>query len=1426
MASSKPAVTDPIVIGRNVVVPADTWQGLIDEVDLFNRALSPAEIQAIYNAGSAGKCVPPPPQARALAHWKFNETAGTTAHDSVGTYDGTLSATGAGFVPSGVSGGALSLSKANNGFVNMGDVLGLANTDFSIIAWIKMAAGDTADSSTFLSKHAAYTRNGYILNVNKTGGLLLDNKASFIEGGSGVGQITTAETPISTTSVNDGNWHQIVAVYQTGGSKLIYVDGAPAEDSKLSQPFNQNAVALLIGGANFNGVPTGEFNGLVDEVQIYNYALVNSDVDFLFHNPGQEIAPHDLPTGDWRLNTFASTGGAITRSPDLAKYTNGSVVTVTAIANPGFVFAGWSGDANGTNNPITVMMTNNKTVTASFNEISTAKALAHWKFDETNGSVAHDSAGSYNGTLSVTGANFVSGGVSGGALSLSKTNNGFVNMGNVLGLGNTDFSFVAWIKMAAGDTTDNYTVLSKHAAYTRNGYIVHVNKAGGLLLDNKASFYEGGTGVAPLTIEETPISTTSVNDGDWHQIVAVYQAGGTKSIYVDGAPAEDTKLSQPFNQNTVAFLIGGVNFEGTPTGLFNGLIDDVQIYNYDLSNRDPGQEIAPHDLPPGDWRLNTIASTGGTITRSPDLGKYTNGATVTVTAIPSPGFVFTGWSGDVTGTNNPITVTMTNNKTVTASFNEIPVAKALAHWKFDETNGSVAHDSAGTFDGALSPAGASFVPGGISRNAIRLSKATNGFVNMGDVLRLDNGDFTVMAWIKLNAGDTAEGAIVGKQITGFANGYILVANGAGGYSQPNKAWFYESDQPGQEVTSSTSINDGNWHQIVGVCEASGNKYIYVDGAPAEASKASRPMIANEGKLLIGGLDFGGTPGSLFTGLIDEVQIYNYALSSSEIDFLFQNPSQEIPPHQLAPGQWRLTTVAGVGGTTSQDPDLATYTNGAVVTVTAIPNSGFVFTGWSGDVTGTNNPITITMTGNKTVTASFREIPARVLAVVNPPDRQEGLRVDVPVQLISHGDVGGMSFVLHYDAAYLGDPQLTWSSVVGSALDQVNYDVAGQVQATFALPATAVPEGTQAVATVSFRARSVPSTLSTDLPLEVLDVSSPAGNPIVSGTAAVGGSARILLRRVIGDNNANDRYDVGDATIMQRLLTGLMPKRSWDVSENDVNQNANLDSGDVIRVLRAVVGLDPQPQVQSMGGTAGRIAKMGPSKAGPSSNASPGIAVLSPDGLRGQPGDLVTIQVRLQDLATSVDGVSFILDYPTNALRLVNSQSTQTGAMVPAGAVTLWNVQPAQNNYALQTGRVSVAMSSATVWPTNSGVLAQFTFQVQPGQSSQYCWPIQLSGLEVTSDGYDIRQLPATQMCFIGRDPLPANLSANSSGLSVDGFKVTLSGDAGLSYTLEVSTDLLHWTPLSTLSNSSGGLNFVDPEATNSGYRFYRAKQQY
>ncbi|WP_410962861.1 LamG-like jellyroll fold domain-containing protein, partial [Salmonella sp. SAL4446] len=49
-----------LAIGRqgNAVTAGDYWRGLIDELSLYNRALTAAEIQSIYQAGSDGKVLP------------------------------------------------------------------------------------------------------------------------------------------------------------------------------------------------------------------------------------------------------------------------------------------------------------------------------------------------------------------------------------------------------------------------------------------------------------------------------------------------------------------------------------------------------------------------------------------------------------------------------------------------------------------------------------------------------------------------------------------------------------------------------------------------------------------------------------------------------------------------------------------------------------------------------------------------------------------------------------------------------------------------------------------------------------------------------------------------------------------------------------------------------------------------------------------------------------------------------------------------------------------------------------------------------------------------------------------------------------------------------------------------------------------------
>jgi uncharacterized repeat protein (TIGR02543 family) len=61
-------------------------------------------------------------------------------------------------------------------------------------------------------------------------------------------------------------------------------------------------------------------------------------------------------------------------------------------------------------------------------------------------------------------------------------------------------------------------------------------------------------------------------------------------------------------------------------------------------------------------------SAGGTIAKSPDQPSYAPGAIVTLSAVPSTGYTFTSWSGGTTGTVSPVDVTMTTDKTVTATF--------------------------------------------------------------------------------------------------------------------------------------------------------------------------------------------------------------------------------------------------------------------------------------------------------------------------------------------------------------------------------------------------------------------------------------------------------------------------------------------------------------------------------------------------------------------------------------------------------------------------------------------------------------------------------------------------------------------------------------------------------------------------------------
>ena len=91
------------------------------------------------------------------------------------------------------------------------------------------------------------------------------------------------------------------------------------------------------------------------------------------------------------------------------------------------------------------------------------------------------------------------------------------------------------------------------------------------------------------------------------------------------------------------------------------------------------------------------------------------------------------------------------------------------------------------------------------------------------------------------------------------------------------------------------------------------------------------------------------------------------------DFILVNE-----PNIGVPGtpQYTLDITAGSGG--SVTPTSGTYNSGIQVSVTATPNSGYTFSGWSNG--STVNPLSITMTSNTSITANFALIPVYTLTV--------------------------------------------------------------------------------------------------------------------------------------------------------------------------------------------------------------------------------------------------------------------------------------------------------------------------------------------------------------------------------------------------------------------------------------------------------------
>jgi uncharacterized repeat protein (TIGR02543 family) len=155
-------------------------------------------------------------------------------------------------------------------------------------------------------------------------------------------------------------------------------------------------------------------------------------------------------------------------------------------------------------------------------------------------------------------------------------------------------------------------------------------------------------------------------------VFAMSEAAGAGAIYMKSSDLDSigfaSGLGTPFIQSATDTVISNPTSTkqclNSATGLLV-LASDQKTRYYFHNYLDLSGGAASFML-----TVNTTGS--GSVTLNPSGGVYNAGANVTLTATPDSGYQFSGWSGDLTGSTNPTTVTMDANKNVTAIFEALP----------------------------------------------------------------------------------------------------------------------------------------------------------------------------------------------------------------------------------------------------------------------------------------------------------------------------------------------------------------------------------------------------------------------------------------------------------------------------------------------------------------------------------------------------------------------------------------------------------------------------------------------------------------------------------------------------------------------------------------------------------------------------------
>jgi cyclophilin family peptidyl-prolyl cis-trans isomerase/formylglycine-generating enzyme required for sulfatase activity len=1091
------------------------------------------------------------------------------------------------------------------------------------------------------------------------------------------------------------------------------------------------AASVLTGGsANVAGSFAFAVPGTVPAVGNSTHGVVFSPVDagnYTVAAGNVTVRVNALPS--FSLNTTSTPGGNVTASA-AGPHKQGSTVTLTAVPDSGFVFVRWAGNATGTVNPLSLTVGGNLSVVAIFSQAEPADTNVQ---EFTGGSLLGvGPSGSVAG-----GANGVAATPDGGMVSVGDFTGTFQALGqnHTAGVNNRSFA----IKHSANGTIQWAVSTGASGALVKNERVA-VDAAGNIFV---AGIFTGTVNFGPATLTAKGNTNADIFVAKLHSsngtVQWVASGGGTNSETLNGllagADGEAYVTGGYFGANATfgSLALAAQTGGNSNRDAYLGRISSNGTWQWVVaaggSSTDQGRAVAVRDAGSLWW--------GGNFQGSAAVGPQqltSQGATdIFVAAVDAA-------SGNTT---SPIRFGGTGEDALTALVSDRGEGfYASGSFASDMALGSVSLANSGVGDGFVARwqknAGWTWgvaLQGGDDDLATSLAMDAEGRLYAGGYFASESltaasstlNNTELFSYDGFVARFTSVGGVKWlRGLRGDYNDYVRgVACVSAGASTGalHLVGYTESALSGDAVSLQAPKGSGDAFFVrMNPASAAPSRTVTVNpsvGGMVTLSPAGPSYPLGTQVTLtplpaagFGFVRWGGSASGNATPLTITVnQSVSIDAEFADIGAPLVTVNSPAEGMQLPSAKVDFTgvvtdnvgVVSAAWGLNGVEKGNLTLTQNGSFSVPAVPL-----------VPGDNlfTVVAVDAAGNEAVEEVLLVwSPSRVFSLPATVSVNEGRTLKIPVRLTSEGGVGGFRLQVNFDPAVFSSANFSFTGQAALGESLWTAPSPGRVVLLTSLGGGSISSGIQQIGELTLRVRSVPlGGLANAIGVEVLDVSNNLGNPLLDGTGSSGCTVNVRSRSLPADINGNGFVDSGDGALLKTLIAEQDPERPWDVALNDLNATGSLDTGDLTKLLRIVVGFDPKPsplvQPKAIRTTSMRTMSFAAMSLAPSipaffqnNGTRTPVEVRVSGNLDGQ---TLLAEVVLPPMGSALNSLEFELQYPANLLQIAEAQA---GEAAPLNA----QVNPAFGN-----STIRFAAFNNSPWAATGGTVLRVTFTRNSG----------------------------------------------------------------------------------------------------------------